>query len=327
MGYLRQALRRLISQLRPLTATSFTMVARQLVFYKWSNVSGKPTFEYHEALAELRDKIEGDPQFAVLQNNEVTTAVEVMSPGTETLPAELQLLALRDEDNRPSQWKPGESLTALSMPPDSYPSDVSHVMIWPDGIAAQDLHHNAPRLGRLSFYLRHQVHANVTFEPLYQPDMLVRLQQLRGRLRSVEISLTRPEYIEPNKGAFSTLVPAIWGPRVPSLAVHVGMGRRGPRDRFLDEAAEEDIFRIAEDAHDTVDRLVVFGKNPATNKMEKVNLLSERLQQKVEVPARADAPGLPMTNLVYRALEAAYRTFRGQSLFERAIQAQATQPR
>jgi len=44
------------------------------------------------------------------------------------------------------------------MPTDWYPSDVSHVMIWPDGIAAQDLHANAPRVGRLSFYLRHQVH-------------------------------------------------------------------------------------------------------------------------------------------------------------------------
>lgn len=303
------------------------MVARQLVFYKWSDVNAKSAFQHHRALTELRDKIAGDAQFAVLQNDEVTTAVDVVSPGTDTQPARLQLLALRDEDNRPSQWKPGEPLTALSMPADSYPSDVSHVMIWPDHIAAQDLHHNAPRLGRLSFYLRHQVHANVAFEPLYQPDMIVRLQQLRGRLRGVEISLTRPEYVEPNKGAFSTLLPAVWGPRVPSLALHLGMGRRGPRDSFLDGATEEDIFRIAEDAHDTVDRLVVIGKNPTTNKTERVNLLSERLQEKVEIPARTDAPGLPLADLVYQALEAAYRSFRDEGLFERAIQAQATRPR
>ena len=55
------------------------------------------------------------------------------------------------------------------MPEDWYPADVTHVMIWPDGIAAQDLHANAPRLGRLSFYLRQQVQAYVSFEPLYQP--------------------------------------------------------------------------------------------------------------------------------------------------------------
>src|ERR1700722_6139999 len=303
------------------------MVVRQLVFYKWSSVNAKPAFEYHQALAELSDKIVGDPQFAVVQNDEATTAVEVVSPGTAVLPAKLQLLALRDEDNRPSQWKPGEPLSALVLPADYYPSDVSHVTLWPDGIAAQDLHANAPRLGRLSFYLRQQVHAYVTFEALYHPDMLVRLQQLRGHVRGVEISLTRTEYVEPSQGAFSTLVPAIWGPRAPSLSVHIGMGRRGPRNRFIDEAAEEDIFRIAEDAHDTVDRLVVIGKNPTTNKTERVNLLSERLQEKIEIPTRADAPGLPVAELVFRQLEAAYRSFRQQGLFERAVQAQATRPR
>jgi hypothetical protein len=83
------------------------MVARQLVFYKWSDVNAKSAFQHHRALNELRDKIEGNAQFAVLQNDEVTTAVEVVSPGTETQPARLQLLALRDEENRPSQWKPG----------------------------------------------------------------------------------------------------------------------------------------------------------------------------------------------------------------------------
>jgi hypothetical protein len=303
------------------------MVPRQLVFYKWSSVNTKPPFEYHHALKELHDKIEGDPQFAVMQNDDVTTAVEVVSSGTEARPGKLQLLALRDEDNRPSQWKPGEALSALSMPTDWYPSDVSHVMIWPDGIAAQDLHANAPRVGRLSFYLRHQVHAYVTFEPLYQPDMLARLQRLRGHLRGVEISLTRPEYVDPNRGTFGTLIPAIWGPQVPSISVHVGMGRRGPRDRFLDDATEESVFRIAENAHDFVDRLVVFGKNPETNLSERVNLLSERLQERVDIPARADAPALPVADLVFQGLEAAYQTFRGQGLFERAIQAQATRPR
>ncbi|MCW2930436.1 MAG: hypothetical protein JWM19_1398 [Actinomycetia bacterium] len=248
-----------------------------------------------------------------------------MSSGSERQPAKVQLLALRNGDNRPAQWKPGEELTALSMPEDWYPSDVTHVMIWPDGIAAQDLHANAPRLGRLSFYLRHQVHAYVTFEPLYQPDMFTRLQQLRGRLRGVEISLTRPEYLDGNRGVFGTLVPAVWGPRVPSVSVHVGMGRRGPRDRFLDEPTEEAIFEIAENAHDQVDRLVVAGKNPATNKTERVNLLSERLQDKAEIPTRVDVPALPVADLVLDGLSAAYRMFRDQGL--QAIQAQATRSR
>jgi hypothetical protein len=68
------------------------------------------------------------------------------------------------------------------MPSDWYPSDVTHIMIWPDGIAARDPDTNAPRLGRLSFYLRQQVQAHASFEPLHQPDMFGRLQQLRGPL-------------------------------------------------------------------------------------------------------------------------------------------------
>ena len=105
------------------------------------------------------------------------------------------------------------------------------------------------------------------------------------------------------------------------------MGRRGPRDRFLDDTTEESVFQIAENAHDFVDRLVVFGKNPETNRSERVILLSERLQERVDLPARPDAPALPVAELVFRGLEAAYRSFRDQGLFERAVQAQATRPR
>jgi hypothetical protein len=303
------------------------MVQRQLVFYKWDSINTKSLFEPHHALTELHDKISGDPDFAVMEHDEVTTAVAVVSPGSEHTPTKLQLLALRNEDNRPSQWKPGEGLTALSMPKDWYPSDVTHVVIWPDGIAAQDMHPNAPRLGRLSFYLRHQVQAYVSFEPLYQPDMFTQLQRLRGRLRGVEISMTRPEYVNASSGAFGTLLPSVFGSRVPSVAVRLGMGRRGPRNHFLDGAMEEAVFQIAEDAHDTVDRLIVFGKDPTTNKTERINLLSERLQERVDIPARADAPALPETDGVFTALAAACQRFRGEGLFEKAIQAQATRPR
>jgi hypothetical protein len=303
------------------------VISRYLVFSRWSSINAKPPFEHYHALEELHHKVEGDPEFAIVTNDDVTTAVTIVSPGTQTTPAKLQLLALRSEDKRPSQWKPGEELEALSMPADWYPSDVTHVMIWPDGIAAQDLHVNAPRLGRLSYYLRRQVDAHVSFEPLYQPDMFTRLQQLHGQLRGVEISLTRPEYVGVDRGAFGTLIPSVFGDRVPSVATRLSMGRRGPRNRFLDDATEEAVFEIAEDAHDIVDRLVVFGKNPATNRTERVNLLSERLQEKVEIPERTDVPGLPVAEQVYEKLEATYRSFRNQGLFERAIQAQATRPR
>jgi hypothetical protein len=36
------------------------MVARQLVFYRWSSINTKPTFDYRHALTELSDKVAGD---------------------------------------------------------------------------------------------------------------------------------------------------------------------------------------------------------------------------------------------------------------------------
>jgi hypothetical protein len=303
------------------------MISRQIVYYAWGSVNTRPPFVPHDACGRLLAEIEADPDFAVMKHDDVTTAVTVVAAGSEHQPTKLELLALRSQDERPSQWKPGEDLAALDMPADWYPSDVTHVMIWPDGIAAQDLHPNAPRLGRLSHYFRQKVQAYVTFQPLYQPDMFERLLRLRGRLRRVEISMTRPEYLSVDRGAFGTLLPPVWGPRVPSASVHVGMGRRGPRDQFLDGAVEEDVFRIAEDAHDYVDRLVVLGKDPATNRTERVNLLGERLHEKVEIPARPGAPSLPARDLVYDGMADVYRKFSSENLFERASQAQATRPR
>jgi hypothetical protein len=200
-------------------------------------------------------------------------------------------------------------------------------MLWPDGIAAQDLHHNAPRLGRLSYYLRQQAGAYVSFEPLYQPDMMERLRQLRGQFRGVELTMTHPEYLPVDRGAFGALIPEVFGPKVPSVSVHIGLGRRGPRDRFLDAPIEEAIFQIAEDAHDQVDRLVVAGKSPSTGRVERVNLLNERLQVSTEVAPHPDVPGLPDETAVFQQLGAAYLDFRNQDLFYRAVQAQAMRAR
>ena len=87
------------------------MVVRQLVFYRWSSINTKPPFEYHHALTELNDKIAGDADFAVMANDEVTTALTVVASGTERQPAKLQLLALRGEQtarpsgNRARSWR------------------------------------------------------------------------------------------------------------------------------------------------------------------------------------------------------------------------------
>ncbi len=57
-------------------------------------------------------------------------------------------------------------------------------------MAGQDLHANEARLGAAPS-ICHQVSAYISFEPLYHPEMLERLRQLRGQLRGApEISMT-----------------------------------------------------------------------------------------------------------------------------------------
>lgn len=300
------------------------MVARQLVFYKYTSVNTRPAFEYAQALATLRDRTEATPEFAVIEQNEVTTAVTVVSPGSETEPGLLQLLALRDPDHRPSQWRPGTPLGPLPLLDGEYPADVTHVAIWPNGVAAQDAHANAPRLGRLSSFLRQKVASHVTFEPLFQPDMRERLEQLRGQFRGVELSLSGQHPIATSdRGAFGMFIPAVHGERAPAVGVRIGMGRYGPRDRYLDGETEEAVFRIAEQAYDQVDALIVRGRNRVTGKIDEVNFLGERLHVKADIPARSDVPALPEESLVFRELDLAYRDFLAQGMFEKAILAQA----
>src|SRR5271154_4268170 len=55
------------------------MVARQLVFYTYSSLNAKPPFDYPQSLAELHDKTAIDPNFAVVESNEATTAVTVLA--------------------------------------------------------------------------------------------------------------------------------------------------------------------------------------------------------------------------------------------------------
>jgi hypothetical protein len=169
----------------------------------------------------------------------------------------------------------------------------------------------------LSFYLRQMVNAYLSFTPLYRPDMLDRLRRLRGQLCGIEVSLTHPEYLADDRGAFGTLLRAAFGQRAPSVGVRIGMGRRGPRDRFLDGATEESVFRIAEDAHDQVDRLIVFGRDPATGQTERVNLLSECVEVTLELAVRPDVPALPVAQDAFRELASAYRSFKLEGLFDR----------
>lgn len=299
------------------------MLKRKLTFYRWLSVPNRPPFEPYAAAGGVAALVEQDPSTAILTEAEATTAVIVNSVGDPATPTRLQLLALRDPDNRPLQFGPGEPLAPIDMLADRYPADVTHVTLWPDGYAAQDFHGNAPRAGRLARYLRRQVDAFVNLEQLYQPDMLDRLDDIRGQLRGVDIALTRPEHVDQDPGVLGTLVPAVYGHRAPSVSVHVGMGRYGPRDRFLDAETEEAILATAERAQELVDSMVITGRSRTTGRSATVDLLNERLYVERELPRSQQGGSLPDAESAFAELEAAYRDLRDCGRLEEAVRAQA----
>ncbi|MFI7547249.1 hypothetical protein [Actinoplanes sp. NPDC049599] len=298
------------------------MVARKIVFYRWMSVNGRAPFVPHESAQKVADMIALDDYSGVLEGDDTTTALEVVKVGSGTNASHIRLMALRNPGNRPAQWELGNGLSSLQLLDDQYPADVTNVAIWPNGIAAQDLARDSPRLGRLSHFLRHRVAGAVSFEPLFRPDMYERMMRMRGRLRSVHIAMTKPEYLDKDRGVFGTLVPAIWGPKAPSINIQLGVGKYGPKDRYLDEETEETIFNIAEHASDYVDRLIVRGRDTQTNKIERISLLNERLQKAVDIPEDAKAAELPAVMEAFKEIEMAFREFEVQGAFASAIQAQ-----
>ncbi|MEU9874337.1 hypothetical protein AB0C87_41505 [Actinomadura sp. NPDC048021] len=303
------------------------MVSRRLVYSAWSSIPNRATFLPSTVAAQLANAIRANPESTILTNEEVATAVTVLERGSETEPSVFQLLALRGPQQRPSQYTPGEKLGPLPLLDDQYPADVTHVAVWPDGIVGQDVHGNSPRLGRLSFYFRKKFNRHIAFEQLFRPDMQDRLGEIRGRLRTVRISLTRPEYVNTDGGAFATLIPQVFGESAPSISVAIGMGRYGPRDRYLNDATEEAVFRVVEDMHDVVDRLIISGRNERTGLVEEINLLNERIQSRVDLPSSPDVDTLPDEQAVIDALKTAHREFHADGIFSRAVQAQAMRSR
>ncbi|MEY9871224.1 hypothetical protein ABH931_000689 [Streptacidiphilus sp. MAP12-33] len=298
------------------------MLQRKIIFYRWLAADAQASFDLHRVMAELAGQIAADSNFAVLEQGDFATAVEVLEVGDSDKPTRINLYALRLPENRPLQWSPGQPVTAIQMDDDQYPVDLTHVMIFPDGYAAQDAHGNAPRPGRLSHFLRKKLHENISFEPLFTPNMIERMKPLKGRLRSAEIAFTRAEYSPSSGGTIGVLWPQALREKVPIVRLALSMGKTGPRDRFLDQAVDDAVFELAENSNDLIEKLVIRGKNPASNRVEEVNLLSERLHTDAQFTPNPAMPSAPRSADVFGAIESAYKNFRNTGILERSVHAQ-----
>jgi hypothetical protein len=292
------------------------MLKRKLVFYRWTSVAGRPAFDPTAVADRLAGEIHADRSYQLIDKDGVITAVEVVSTGDSREPAKFRLLALRGEEDRPFKWDPNSSIGPISLLANEYPADATHVSIWPDGYCAHDLGRYSPRVSRLAFFLRQKMQEYVQFDPLYNEEAFRRLEEMAGQLRAFDLAMTKPEYSTRERGTFGRLWPAVAGEELPSVRVTLGMGRYGPKDRYIDQDLEEELMELARNASDLLTGMVVRGRNKRTNRMEQVNLLTEKLSAEVEVPARADIPSAPRVDSVFFELEQAYKNYKRDGTFE-----------
>jgi hypothetical protein len=298
------------------------MLKRRLIFHRWGSVLGRADFDPRDTAARLLREIDQDGDFAILDDGDAVTAVEVVDIGGGDSPTNLRLFALRGANDRPFKWDSAGSVSPISLGAHEYPADVSHVSLWPDGVCAHDYAKNVPRISRLSHFLRRKMRDYVRFDALYREDMLEKLKAMQGQIRSVEVAMSQRHAGESTGGVFGTLLPENFGEKAPSIRFSLGMGRYGPRDRYLDGETEEQVFALAEQADDFVSNMVIRGKNQHSGRVETVNLLHERLQVEAEFHGSRTVSSMPEPHEVFLALDNAYKEFQRDGRIASAVQGQ-----
>lgn len=297
------------------------MLKRRLIFHRWGSVLGRPDFNPPAVASSLMGSVLADSDFAILDDGEAVTAVEVVDVGSENSPTNLRLFALRGANDRPFKWDSAGSVSPISLRDHEYPADVSHVSLWPDGVCAHDYAKNVPRVSRLSLFLRRKLNSHVKFDALYREDMVEKLKAMEGHMRSVEVAMTQ-RHPDGSGAVFGTLIPENFGRRAPSIRFTLGMGRYGPRDRYLDRETEEQVIALAERADDFVSNMIIRGKNHASGRVEAINLLHERLQVEAEFRHSTSVASMPDPGEVFLALDSAYKAFQRDGKIDSAVQGQ-----
>lgn len=299
-------------------------IARKIMFVAWADASEDDPFEFDAAAGDLASIA---PEQRVYAHGELLTAVDHVRANPSDGALRLQLLALHDGDNAPSEWSPEAGATSIEFDDGHYAAFVTHVVIWPDKIAAFDRHKNAPGLGRLAAYIKKYTGERVIFRALYEQGLKQELEELNG-YRAVEYSIHDPhkKTALASSGMIGSLLPRAWQ-QIPSLRVRVGMGRKGRRDAYLPDEVHDEVVEMSDAAEELFDSLVISGlsktlKTPTGKpKTVKVNLLSQRLHVATELPRDSDRPGLPALSETFKAIRAARRQLDSDGKLEDAVEA------
>ena len=238
------------------------------------------------------------------------SAVVLIQRASKTSPLRLQLLALRGDDDRPIQFRPGSPLSSVGVEAGASTGDVTQVSIWPDGVTAQDWYGDVPRLTRLAEFLRIRFEMRYHFKPIYSSSLLDSLADLHGQIRGVRISINGDHKATPDPGVFGSLIPEWFGSKAPSVSVNLGMGKYGPRNQYLDDDVEQAVLSVAERGEEILDNLIVVGRSISTGKMRTINLLRERLQKEVQIERSTTDTSRPDEEAAFTIIESVVEGWR-----------------
>jgi hypothetical protein len=298
-------------------------IKRRLVFSAWADGLQKRPFDRFaaaDAIATL------DPKDVVLEHGDALTAVELIRKGDEQKSTRFRLLALHDARSAPSSWGVGQGASLINLADGQYSAFITHVAVFPNKIAVHDGHANAPGLGRLGGYLHHKANQKVVFRALYEQGLADQLQDLDG-IRGLEVGIHSPHKSQvTDTGLVGGLISKL-SSKVPALHVKMGMGRRGPRDAYVDPEIADLVYEISDKAEQLFDSFVVKGKSktiktPAGNpKTVSINMLSQRLSLDTELTRDARNPSTPDEKALFKAITRARKELQDSGALAAAVEA------
>ncbi len=277
---------------------------RKLVFSEYRNLGNDKPFD-RLCLAERFAGL--DAHLRPLSGGPFAFDVLLVDPGGEETPTRFQILRLRDYDNRPYVYAPGQTPVPVNIEAHESIIDVAHVVMWPDGYVAIDQGGHAPPLSALQRFLPTRCGEWVRFVPLYDRQVVERLKAIRKGIRRVEIGVentsktqhTLDQQLSPLKGLFAL----VRGNEGITFRTEIKVDRRGrgARSRVLPEQVSEQLLLDAEQAQAYLDTYRVSGITP-TGERDTVDLISERLHVPKKI-RRASAGGhMPDSEATFEAI-------------------------
>lgn len=301
-------------------------IKRRLAFSAWQPASQGATFD---RIAVARQIGSLRPDELICEKAERLTAVRIIAGGSDTAPTRLQVLALHDETNRPTAWAHDSGVTTIELDTGVYTAFASYVALYQDKIVVHDDWANSPGLGRLATFIADKTDQRVLFRRLYHPSLAEQLEDLQG-WRGIDFSIHDPHKLERASGL--NLFSRLSTPRVPSIRVSLGMGRKGPRDAYLEPGLVEELLGVADRADEFFDTLVIRGHSRTQldhrlrPRLITVNVLNERLLVEAHLKRDDEARNLPTQAAAFSAFDGERDRLRSEGLLERAVEARFSLP-